>query len=403
MLKRIEIHWQILAGIILGVLIGIYFLKAVPYLSVLGQVFIRSLKMIVIPLIMSSMIVGVTRLSSGKELGRISLKTILFYLSTSLLALVTGLILVNFFKPGVGADVELPQSGVQMLQQLSMKDRLLNIIPENIFQSLHSADILPIIFFSILFGIFINYLEPAKKQVLVNVFDAVFETMMKITIFVIRFAPLGVMGIVADVASKQQNLSEFTVRLGGFAAVVIGGLLIHVLISLPLIMYFTARINPIAHYRAMLKVMLTAFSTASSNATLPITIEAVEKEAGVSNRIASFTLPLGATINMNGTALYELVVAGFIAQCMGIELTIGQQLILVFTALLASIGTAGVPMASFVTLSIVFTAVGLPVEAMFIVMPVDRPLDMLRTTVNVLGDTCAAVVIAKSEKEKLNY
>lgn len=403
MIRKVEIHWQILIGIILGIFIGVYLKATVPYASVIGQIFIRALKMIVIPLIMSSLIVGVTRLSGGKELGRISLKTLLFYLATSLLALFTGLILVNIFKPGVGADIDFAQNSDQVLQQLTLSDRLLNIIPENIFRSLYSGDILPIIFFSVLFGIFINYIEQPKKQVLVIVFDSVFETMMKITIFIIRFAPLGVMGIVADVTSQQENLLELLSRLGGFAGVVIGGLLIHSLISLPLILYFTARINPLSHYRAMINVMLTAFSTASSNATLPVTMESVEKKSGVSNRIASFTLPLGATINMNGTALYELVVAGFIAQCLGIELSIGQQLVMVVTALLASVGTAGVPMASFVTLAIVFSAVGLPVEAMFIVMPIDRPLDMLRTTVNVLGDTCGAVVIAKSEKEKLNY
>jgi proton glutamate symport protein len=238
---------------------------------------------------------------------------------------------------------------------------------------------------------------------LTNVFDAVFETMMKITLWVIRFAPLGVMGIVAEVVSEQDNLLQLIGSLGKFAGVVVISLGVHFFVTLPILLFLLGKTNPVKHYQSMFSVILTAFSTASSNATLPLTLETVEEKSGVSNKVASFTLPLGATINMDGTALYELVVAGFVAQLYGIELSITQQFIMVSTALLASIGTAGIPMASFVTMTIVFTSVGLPLEAMLIVMPVDRPLDMLRTATNVFSDSCGSVIIAKSEGEKLNY
>lgn len=415
-MKRIALHWQILIGIVLGILFAFYFPIIVPGLSVLGKLFIRALKMIVVPLIVSSLICGVTNIQNGKSLGRIGGKTLLYYMITSLLALITGLLLVNIFKPGVGRNIPLPGTENFQIEEKPIIDTLINIIPENVFQAMYHADMLALILFSILFGIFITRLETSKKQLLTDVFDSVFEVMMKLTLFVIRFAPIGVMGIVAEVIHNQliemDNLSaqygvEILAEMGrgllGFSLVVIGGLAFHFLVTLPLMLLIISKTNPIHHYKAMLTVLLTAFSTASSNATLPLTIETIEEKSGVSNRIASFTLPLGATINMDGTALYELVVAGFIAQILGIELSITQQFILVATALLASIGTAGVPMASFVTMAIIFTAVGLPIEAMGIILIVDRPLDMLRTATNVLSDTCATVIIAKSEKEKLNY
>jgi len=224
---------------------------------------------------------------------------------------------------------------------------------------------------------------------------------MKITLFIIRFAPLGIFGIVSKVVAEQTDLSGLAMRLGKFMLVVVAGLAIHSLFTLPLILRFVGKVNPVKHIKAVGVALLTAFSTASSNATLPLTMESVENNAGVSNKISSFTLPLGATINMDGTALYELVVVGFVAQLYGIDLSITQQLIVVLTALLSSIGTAGVPMASYVTMTIIFTAIGLPFEAIALILPIDRPLDMLRTATNVFGDTCGAITVAASEGEKL--
>jgi Na+/H+-dicarboxylate symporter len=402
-LRKFGLHWQILIGILLGILFGIYFTSSIPFMSIVGKLFIRALKMIVIPLIFSSLISGVTNIQNNRTIGRIGLKTLLYYLSTSLLAIISGLLLVNYFKPGVGTAINLENIETREIVPKPLSETLINIIPENIFKALTNADMLAVIFFSILLGIFINKLDRPKKELLTNVFDAIFDLMMKITLFVIKFAPIGVMGIVAEVVAAQENNIDIIFRLMQFAGVVIIGLSIHLFIILPLILFLVGKVNPIKHYKAMFTVLLTAFTTASSNATLPLTIETVEEKSGVSNKIASFSLPLGATINMDGTALYELVVAGFVAQLLGLDLTITQQFVLVSTALLASIGTAGVPMASYVTMAIIFEAIDLPIHLMFIVFPIDRPLDMLRTATNVFSDTCGAVVIAKSEKEKLNY
>jgi Na+/H+-dicarboxylate symporter len=225
--------------------------------------------------------------------------------------------------------------------------------------------------------------------------------MMKLTMFIIKFTPLGIFGIIAKLVAEQENLGKLFSRLGLYGLVVILGLVIHSGITLPLLIKIFAKVNPINHFKAVREPLLTAFSTSSSSATLPLTMEAVEHKSGVSNTISSFVLPLGATINMNGTALYELVAAMFIAQAYGIDLSFGQQLILVVTGLLASIGSAGIPMAGMVMMSVVLSSVGLPLEGIGLILAIDRFLDMFRTTVNVWGDTCGAVIIAKSEGETL--
>lgn len=401
-MKKLALHWQILIALFIAVLYGIFLKDYIHYVSWMGTIFLRALKMIVIPLVLTSLITGVTNIGSGSNLGRIGLKTLVYYMFTSIIAILTGLFLVNTIKPGVGADPSLTSN----MQQFELIDKpinetLIEIIPTNIFDAFVQENMLSIIFFSILVGFFITLLNNKQKTILTDFFSAFFELMMKITLFIIRFAPLGILGIVSKVVAQQENILELVERLGLFMLVVVIGLFFHAFVSLPLITRVIGRLNPIAHFKKMATPLLTAFSTASSNATLPLTMEAVEHESGVSNKIASFTLPLGATINMDGTALYELAVAGFIAQITGHDLTFAQQFVLVVTALLASIGTAGVPMASYVAMTIIFTAIGLPLEYMLLVLPVDRPLDMLRTATNVWSDTCGAVIIAKLEGEKL--
>jgi Na+/H+-dicarboxylate symporter len=264
---------------------------------------------------------------------------------------------------------------------------------------------LAIIFFAILFGFFITRINEKPSHLLMDVFNAALDVIMKITLFIIKFTPLGIFSITAKVIAQQvqmgNDISEVISRLGLYLITVLAGLFFHGLVTLPLSVKLLGRANPVKHFKNMATPLLTAFSTSSSNATLPLTMEAVEVEDGVSNKIASFTLPLGATVNMNGTALYECVAVIFIAQAYGINLTIGQQLIVVFTALLAAIGAAGIPMAGLVMMAVVLKAVGLPLEGIGLILAVDRILDMFRTTINVYGDTCAAVIIAKSEGEKL--
>ena len=282
---------------------------------------------------------------------------------------------------------------------------LLKIVPTNIFDSMVQGHMLSIIFFAILSGFFITQINEKPRILLMDVLNAALDVIMKITLFVIRFTPLGVFSISAKVISQQilmgNEVSEVISRLGLYFITVLLGLFVHGLITLPLTVRILGRANPLKHFRNMSTPLLTAFSTSSSNATLPLTMEAVEFKDGVSNKIASFTLPLGATVNMNGTALYECVAVMFIAQAYGIDLSMGQQIVVIFTALLAAIGSAGIPMAGLVMMTVVLNAVGLPLEGIGLILAVDRILDMFRTTINVYGDTCAAVIIAKSEGETL--
>ncbi|HRY34183.1 MAG TPA: dicarboxylate/amino acid:cation symporter [Bacteroidales bacterium] len=400
--SKFPIHYQILLALLLGILFG-YFLPAqVKYISWMGDIFIRALKMIIIPLILSSVISGVAGMGSAGDLGRLGLKTIGYYMFTSLIAILTGLALVNLIQPGTGVDLGLMQQTDELgLGSKSFRELLLEIIPVNIFETLVQGNMLSIIFFAVLSGFFINYTSEKSRKTLTAFFESFFELMMKITLFVIRFAPFGVFGIVALQVSRSADLAGLAGSMGRYMLTVIFGLLIHACISLPVMLRLMARIHPLRHYRAVSSALMTAFSTSSSSATLPLTIESVENNCRVSNKISSFTLPLGATINMDGTALYECVAAMFIAQAYGIELSFLQQMIVVFTALLASIGAAGIPMAGLVMISIVLSAVGLPLEGVGLILAVDRILDMFRTSVNVLSDTCGAVIIARSEGEKI--
>lgn len=406
-IKKPEMHWQILIALVAGTLFAIYLPSYVQWIGWMGDLFLRLLKMVIIPLIVSSIITGVAGIGTPESLGRLGLKTLSFYLVTSLLAILLGLTLVNLIKPGVGADL----SFAETLDTLPAADQslgrlLLDSVPENIFRSLADGNMLPIIFFSILFGYFTNLTSTAHQQVIRRFFDSVYEVIMKITMAIIRLTPYGVFAIIATVISKYAGngagLAQRFSRMGLYMLTVLLALFIHTFFTLHAVMWVTKRVNPIKHFRNMSTPLLTAFSTSSSSATLPLTMEAVEQKDGVSSRISSFTLPLGATVNMNGTALYECIAVIFIAQAYGIDLTVGQQFIVVMTALLAAIGSAGIPMAGLVMMAIVLKAVGLPLEGIGLVLAVDRILDMFRTAVNVYGDTCAAAVIAKSEGEKLN-
>lgn len=375
----------------------------IKYVSWMGIIFLKALKMLIIPLILMSIISGIANIGSAGNLGRLGLKTFLYYLMTSTAAIITGLVFVNAFQPGIGIDksygknIELPDQSSH-----SLSDTLFNIIPENIFQAFAENQMLSVIFFAILFGFFITRINTKSRIFLTDFFNASFEVMMKITMFVIIFTPFGVFGLVAEaVADQSGQLMKFFSVLGLYALTVLSALFFHALIVLPLLLKFIAKVNPWSHLKAMRAALLTAFSTSSSGATLSLTMESVENNSGVSNKISGFTLPLGATINMDGTALYEAVAALFIAQAYGFDLGIVEQVIIIITALLVSIGAAGIPMAGLFMISIILTAVDLPLAGIALILPVDRILDMFRTSVNVWSDSCGAVIIAKTEGEKL--
>ncbi len=399
---KLKLHWQILIALILAVFFGYYIPQGVEYIAWMGDIFLRALKMVIIPLIFSSIISGVTSMGEGNNLGRMGLKTLTYYLATSTLAIVTGLFIVNIVKPGVGVDLGFTQSVEGLTDNAgSVKDILYRLVPDNIVDAMAQGTILSVIFFAIIFGYFITTVDKKYKESLTTFFDSIFEVMMKITLFIIKFTPLGIFGIVAnEVARNSEQLANIAGSLAIYSLCVIAGLLIHAFISLPLIVRFIGKAKPFTHFRNMATPLLTAFSTSSSSATLPLTMEALEHKSGVSNKVTSFTLPLGATINMDGTALYECVAAMFIAQAYGVDLSFTQQVLVVFTALLASIGAAGIPMAGLVMITVVLTAIGLPLEGIGLILAVDRILDMLRTSVNVWSDSCGAVTIARSEKEE---
>ena len=405
---KIKLYWQILIALFLAVLFGLYFTNYVSYVGWMGILFMKGLKMVIIPLILTSIASGVANIGGTKDLGKLGAKTMGYYILTSLFAITTGLVMVNLIKPGLGADLGLVQK-VDGLDAASgsFGSTIMNIIPENIFAAFANNQMLSVIFFALLLGFFTTKLPANHKKYLTDGINAGFELMMKITNFIIKFTPYGVFGIVAVIVAEQaespDRLIAISQRLGLYMFAVLAALFIHAFITLPLILKFVAKVKPSLHFKSMRVPLITAFSTSSSSATLPLTMDAMENKAGVSNKITSFVLPLGATINMDGTALYECVAAMFIAQAYGIELTFLQQVIVVATALLASIGAAGIPMAGLVMISVILSAVGLPLEGIGLILAVDRILDMFRTSVNVWSDSCGTVTIAKLEGESLNY
>ena len=417
-MPKLKLHWQIFIALVLAIIAGsitgedagIGSLTFYSIYSFIGTLFLNALKMLIVPLIASSIVMGVASVGGHQGLGRMGGKTILYYMATSLIAILIGLTVVNILSPGVSdgqpvkdmiglsGDVESIKAKVGDKGAGDVAEVFLRMIPTNVVAAAAEGQMLGLIFFSLLFGFFMTRIGHPGSETIYNFWDAVYNVMMQITDWVMKFAPIGVFALVAKVVAST-GLEAFK-PLAMFFVSVVFALVVHMFIVMPLLLRFVGRVNPLLHYKAMLPALLTAFSTSSSSATLPLTIECVEKNAGVSNRTSSFVLPLGATINMDGTALYECVAAMFIAQAYGIELGFGTQFTIVMVALLTSIGVAGIPAASLVAISIILTTIGLPVEAIGLILAVDRVLDMCRTTVNVFSDSCGAVIIGKSEGEE---
>lgn len=405
---KIALPMQILIALVLGVIFGIFGHEYVKYISWAGVVFLRFLKMIVVPIVFSSMVVGVAGMGNSGGLGRIAGKTFSFYIITTFIAAFVGMFFVNILEPGVGSTLIDQANGAAQTataNKISLGERLITIVPDNIFRSLTEGDLLAIIFFAILFGFFVTKVEEKSRNMIVDVFQAVFDVIMKITLAVIKLAPIGVFAIVSKMIAEQAGdtakLVEIAQSLGMFVLIVWIGCMIQFFIILPAIVHFIGKENPWKHMKKMSTAILTAFSTCSSGAALPISMRDSQEKCGISNKIASFTLPLGATINMNGTALYECVAVIFIAQVYGVDLSFIEQLIIVVTVLFSAIGAASIPMAGLVMLSVALSVAGLPLEGIGLVLAVEQLCDMPRTATNSYGDMCAAVVIAKSEGEKL--
>jgi len=385
----------IFVGFFLGILAGWILGDSITNVAgPMKEVFLRLLKMAILPLVITSIISAVIKVGSSRGVGRITFRTIGYYLITSIIAILTGQILVNIFKPGVGVNLglEADPETIGVVQQ-GLDELLINLIPENVFDAMAKGDVLPVIFFSILFGFFATQLQEKKRMLMGDIFQAAFEAMMKLTLFVVWTAPIGVFGIVAMIVAET-GFDAF-IPLGKYTLVVLAGLSIHFFITLPMILRFAGKTRPGVHFKGMITALLTAFSTCSTMVTLPFTMKAVTEHSGASEKAAEFVLPIGATINMDGTALYECVATIFIAQVYGFDLTVAQNALIVITAVLASVGAASIPMSGLVMMTIILNAVGLPLEGIGIILAVDRILDMFRTTVNVFSDSVGAVVISR--------
>lgn len=416
-MRKLELHWQILIALALAFALGGLFdansrlagVSVVAVLGFIGDFFLQALKMLVLPLIVASIISGVAGVGDHEGVGRLGLRTGIYYFLSSFVAILIGLTLVVLIQPGVvdgqpakdliglSADVGQVVAKVEGRGAGDIVDVFLRMVPSNVLRDAAQGEMLGVIVFSILFGLFTSRISPEPRKVLVNFWQGVYEVMLKMTDAVLLLAPLGVLGLVGRVAITT-GLDAVLPLLTFFATVVLA-LGIHAFGVVPLVLLLAARVSPKRHFQTMAPALLMAFSTASSSGTLPLTMERVAL-AGVSKRVSSFTLPLGATVNMDGTALYECVAAVFIAQAYGIELGFTQLLVVVLVALMTSIGVAGIPAASLVAISLILTSMGLPLEGLGLILAVDRVLDMCRTAVNVLGDSSAAVVIAKWEGEE---
>lgn len=471
---RWPLHWQILLGLIIGAGvgygIGLWAVDQLPtdvdpknagveaaaiakssyaylFFDLIGDLFIQGLKLIIVPLVVSSIVLAIANLgrkddgtvSSETGFGRLAGKTLAYYGMTSVLSVIVGLVVVNMLSPGLVTDASGQTVGILQGQDLSafegdqaavdkkvgdkeatdFLDVFREMVPANMINAAAEGKLLGLIVVSLLVGYFLSKSDSDPFRIVKVFVKGVYDLTLAITDLVLKLAPIGIVGLIAATLGEQyaklapdDRLTDFITGITTFAAAALIALGVHFFITMPLILLFVARVNPIRHYKAMAPALLTAFSTASSSATLPLTIDCVEKRAGVSNKTSSFVLPLGATVNMDGTALYECVAAIFICQAFGIELTFGQQFLIVVTAVLTSIGVAGVPSASLVAIVVILTAVqnalpadSLPegvllVSGLGLLFVFDRPLDMCRTAVNIFSDSVGAVTIAKTEGEK---
>lgn len=418
-----KLHWQIIIGLILGLLWGLFSTQAglnqftTDFVRPIGTIFVNLLQLIAIPLVLASLVVGVAKLNDITKLSRMGGKTIVLYVTTTILAITIGLISVNLIQPGKTLPEETRnelllsyEENVSDQQETAAEalDRgplqpLVDIVPQNLISSMSSnANMLQIVFIAILLGIGIIQIEKQKGERLVMFFDDFNDVIIKIVDYIMLIAPYGVFALLAsvivDLAGDDLGRAlDLLLALGWYSVAVLAGLLAHTfLVYFPLFKLFSS-MSLKNFLRGMRPAILLGFSTSSSAATLPVTMERVEKNLGVEEEVSSFVLPVGATINMDGTSLYQAVAAVFIAQAVGLDLSIAQQLTIVFTATLASIGTAGVPGAGIIMLVIVLNAVQIPVEGIALILGVDRILDMCRTAVNITGDAAVSVAVASSE------
>lgn len=391
-----KLFQKILIGFIVGIILGAIWGPGISWIQPIGTIFLNLLKMLIVPLIFSSLVVGVSSIAEPKKLGRVAGKTIAYYLITTAIAIIIGLLIGNILQPGAGMNLALEGTAQEAAKAPSLIDTLINLIPTNPIGAMAQGTILQVIVFALFFGYAMTRAGEKGKAVL-TFFEGFAETMYKLTGIVMEFAPYGVLALIAVTVGKH-GISV----LVPFAKLILAvylGVIIHAVVVYSGMVSLIAKMSPLKFFKGFAEATLLAFTTCSSSSTLPVSMRAAQENLGVSPTISSFVLPLGATVNMDGTALYQGICALFVAQAYGIHLGLGGQLTILLTALLASIGTAGVPGAGLVMLSMVLTSVGLPLEGVALIAGIDRILDMARTAINVTGDGACAVVVAKTEGE----
>ena len=396
----------ILISMIVGALTGILLRGDAIIFEPIGIMFMQLLKMLIVPLVFTSLVVGILSLGSVKNLGKLGSRTFLYYMCSTTIAVMIGLVCVNFIQPGVDSyQIEILSNNYEKflssnnVEDFSVLSTVMNIVPSNIFKAIFNENMLGVIFFSIFIGYAFLSLENKSHKV-ASIIEELNSVFLKMTDWVMLLAPIGVFALVSSIVG-QTGLNIFK-PVALYVSTVIIALFLHLLITLIGSLVFITKYSPILFFKKIFPAIATAFSTDSSIATLPVTMDCLENEVGVSKKVVGFVAPLGATLNMDGTALYEAVAAVFIAQIFGIDMTLTEQIIIMLTASLASVGAAGIPSAGLVTMVIVLKSVNLPLEGIGILLPVDRILDMFRTTVNVISDSCGALLVGRIEGEVFN-
>lgn len=398
MFKKVSLLTQILIAFVIAIILGLIFGESISVIQPLGDLFLRLIKFIIVPLILSSLIIGVASTGDPKELGRIGSKTIVYYLLTTGIAIIIGLAFAFLISPGKNLDLDISATGVEVNETEGIVQTFLNIVPENPFAAFAEGNILQIIFFAIFIGLAITIVGK-KADPVYNFFDGLAEIMYKITGIIMQFAPIGILGLVAPIVGEY-GAAVLLPLLKAVIAVALA-CVAHAIIVYALAVKTFANMSPVKFFKGIAPAAVVAFSTASSAGTLPMTLKNTQENLGVSKKISSFVLPLGATINMDGTAIYQGVAVVFIAQFYGLELGLMELGTVVITTVLASIGTAGVPGAGLIMLAMVLSSIGLPLEGIALIAGIDRILDMFRTTINIVGDASAAVVVEGTEKKRI--
>ena len=411
---KLALHWQMGIALILGATLGFIFCDSYGVwgnvINGVGDIFLHAINMIVIPLVFLSTVLGISTMTDSKSMGRIAVKTFLYFIVTAVLAAVVGVIVTDVLRPGYGTHKTEVDAGeimktVESTESSTLMDKIVDIVPSNIFKAFSSGSILPIIFFSLLLGYFITKIHANRQATINNVFESFNDAIMALTNFIIRFAPIGIFAIVMVLVGKQASdigaLKECFRNFAFFVIVVWISLIVMGGIVLPIMVGLMAKVSPIKHLKQIYSALMVAFSTSSSYSALPLIISDAKEKMGVSNNVASFTVPLGITFNKIGTIVYECVAVIFVAQAVGMDLTTAQQVSLIGASIVTVLGAPSVPMAGVITLAVLLAAMGLPTDYIGMFMAIDILCDMPKTLLNAYSVSCSAIIVARSEGEML--